>query len=43
MSVQPEVGQLGFLHHHEDVQPFGREVLPLVRKMEAAELAGSAR
>jgi FMNH2-dependent dimethyl sulfone monooxygenase len=34
---------LGFLHYHEDVQYFGREVLPLVRELEAAELAGSAR
>jgi len=30
---------LGFLHYHEDVQWFGREVLPIVREMEAAELA----
>ncbi|MFY0407625.1 dimethylsulfone monooxygenase SfnG [Solicola sp. PLA-1-18] len=29
---------LGFLHYHEDVQYFGREVLPLVRELEAAEL-----
>jgi dimethylsulfone monooxygenase len=30
---------LGFLHYHEDVQHFGREILPIVREMEAAELA----
>ncbi|GMA33333.1 dimethylsulfone monooxygenase SfnG [Litorihabitans aurantiacus] len=30
---------LGFLHYHDDVQYFGREVLPLVRELEAAELA----
>ena len=30
---------LGFLHYHEDVQYFGREVLPIVRELEAAELA----
>jgi FMNH2-dependent dimethyl sulfone monooxygenase len=29
---------LGFLHYHEDVEYFGREVLPLVRELEAAEL-----
>ncbi|SDS29628.1 FMNH2-dependent dimethyl sulfone monooxygenase [Nocardioides scoriae] len=29
---------LGFLHYHEDVQYFGREVLPIVRELEAAEL-----
>lgn len=29
---------LGFLHYLEDVEYFGREVLPLVREMEAAEL-----
>jgi FMNH2-dependent dimethyl sulfone monooxygenase len=31
----------GFLHYLEDVEHFGREVLPLVREMEAAELAGA--
>lgn len=30
---------LGFLHFQEDVQYFGREVLPIVRELEAAELA----
>ena len=30
---------LGFLHYHEDVEYFGREVLPIVRELEAAELA----
>ena len=29
---------LGFLHYHEDVEYFGREILPLVRELEAAEL-----
>ncbi|AIY18743.1 dimethyl sulfone monooxygenase SfnG [Pimelobacter simplex] len=29
---------LGFLHYLEDVEYFGREVLPLVRELEAAEL-----
>jgi len=29
---------LGFLHFHEDVQYFGREVLPIVRELEAAQL-----
>jgi FMNH2-dependent dimethyl sulfone monooxygenase len=29
---------LGFLHFQEDVQYFGREVLPIVRELEAAEL-----
>lgn len=29
---------LGFLHYHDDVQYFGREVLPIVRELEAAEL-----
>ncbi|MBF4160224.1 dimethylsulfone monooxygenase SfnG [Nocardioides acrostichi] len=29
---------LGFLHYHEEVEYFGREVLPIVREMEAAEL-----
>ena len=29
---------LGFLHFHEEVEYFGREVLPLVREMDAAEL-----
>ncbi|HWU23309.1 MAG TPA: dimethyl sulfone monooxygenase SfnG [Nocardioides sp.] len=29
---------LGFLHYHEDVQYFGREVLPIVRELEAREL-----
>jgi len=29
---------LGFLHYHEDVEYFGREVLPIVRELEAAEL-----
>ena len=29
---------LGFLHFHEDVQYFGREVLPIVRELEAEEL-----
>jgi len=30
--------QLGFLHDLEDVEHFGREVLPIVRQLEAAEL-----
>ncbi len=30
---------LGFLHYLEDVEYFGREILPLVRELEAAELA----
>ncbi len=30
---------LGFLHFHEEVEHFGREVLPIVRELEAAELA----
>lgn len=29
---------LGFLHYLEDVEYFGREVLPIVRELEAAEL-----
>lgn len=29
----------GFLHYLEDVEYFGREVLPIVRELEAAELA----
>ena len=29
---------LGFLHYHEDVEYFGREILPIVRELEAAEL-----
>jgi FMNH2-dependent dimethyl sulfone monooxygenase len=29
---------LGFLHYHEDVEYFGREILPVVRELEAAEL-----
>lgn len=29
---------LGFLHFQEDVQHFGREILPIVRELEAAEL-----
>ncbi len=29
---------LGFLHYLEDVEYFGREILPLVRELEAAEL-----
>ena len=29
---------LGFLHYLEDVAYFGREVLPIVRELEAAEL-----
>jgi FMNH2-dependent dimethyl sulfone monooxygenase len=28
---------LGFLHYHEEVEYFGREVLPIVRELEAAE------
>ncbi|WP_232676411.1 dimethylsulfone monooxygenase SfnG [Nocardioides sp. R-C-SC26] len=30
---------LGFLHYLEDVEYFGREILPIVRELEAAELA----
>jgi FMNH2-dependent dimethyl sulfone monooxygenase len=30
---------LGFLHFHEEVEYFGREVLPIVRELEAAALA----
>ena len=32
---------LGFLHFQEEVEYFGREVLPIVRELEAAELAVS--
>lgn len=28
---------LGFLHYHEEVEYFGREVLPIIRELEAAE------
>ncbi|MEQ7848322.1 dimethylsulfone monooxygenase SfnG [Nocardioides kribbensis] len=34
---------LGFLHFIEDVEHFGREVLPIVRELEAAELARVGR
>jgi FMNH2-dependent dimethyl sulfone monooxygenase len=30
-----ELFLLGFLHHHEEVEHFGRRVLPLVRELEA--------
>ncbi|RJS45336.1 dimethylsulfone monooxygenase SfnG [Nocardioides cavernaquae] len=30
---------LGFLHYHEDVVHFGEKILPIVRELEAAELA----
>jgi dimethylsulfone monooxygenase len=33
----------GFLHYHEEVERFGRDVLPIVRELEAAEgLVGAA-
>ena len=38
LSFAPTVFLLGFLHYLEDVEYFGREVLPLVRELEAAEL-----
>lgn len=34
---------LGFLHFHEEVEYFGREVLPVVRELEARELTEVAR
>ncbi|MGV4886071.1 dimethylsulfone monooxygenase SfnG [Streptomyces viridosporus] len=33
---------LGFLHYHEEVEYFGRRVLPLVRELEAADRTGPA-
>lgn len=38
-SVGVNLMLLGFLHFHEEVEYFGREVLPLVRELEASELA----
>ena len=34
-SLGIDIVLLAFLHYEEDIEAFGREVLPLVRKMEA--------